>query len=80
MIPRIRTRQDTAVPWLLVAFFASTLIMVLGLALLLRGGHDWVDFAAIALVLALGALVLGLIGRQLADDEPAGDHADGSRP
>lgn len=78
MIPR--TRQDTAVPWLLIGFFASTLIMVLGLVLLLRGGHDWVDFAAIALVLGLGALVLVLIGRQLADDEPTSDHTDGGRP
>jgi hypothetical protein len=60
----------------LVAFFAATLIMVLALVLLLRGGHDWVDFAAIALVLGLGGLILVLIRRELADD----DHVDEGRP
>jgi hypothetical protein len=66
-------RRDSAAPGLLVAFFAATLAMVVALALLLRGGSDWFDFIAIALVLAVAAVVLRTIGRELREEEPPSD-------
>jgi membrane protein implicated in regulation of membrane protease activity len=66
-------RRDSAAPGLLVAFFAATLAMVAALVLLLRGGSDWFDFIAIALVLAVAAVVLMTIWGELGEDEPPGD-------
>jgi membrane protein implicated in regulation of membrane protease activity len=66
-------RRDSAAPGLLVAFFAATLAMVVALALLLRGGSDWFDFIAIALVLAVAGVVLRTIGRELREEEPPSD-------
>jgi hypothetical protein len=66
-------RRDSAAPGLLVAFFAGTLAMVLALWALLREGSDWVDFAALALLLAVAAVLLVIIMRELRQDEPPGD-------
>jgi hypothetical protein len=66
-------RRDSAVPWLLVAFCAATLAMVLVLVVLLRGTHDWVDFVAIGLVLAVAAGVLMATERELEEEEPSSE-------
>ncbi len=69
-------RRDSAAPGLLVAFFAATLAMVLALVVLLRGTHDWVDFVAIALLVAFAAALLTVQLRVLADEEPPADGDD----
>jgi hypothetical protein len=71
-------RRDSAAPGLLVAFFAATVAMVGALVLLLRGGSDWFDFIAIALVLAVAAVVLMTIGDELREEEPPGDDERGT--
>jgi hypothetical protein len=58
---------------LLVTFFTATLVMVLAVVLLLRGGSDWVDFAALGLLLAVTAVVLVVIRSEIREEEPAGD-------
>ena len=58
---------------LLVAFLAATLTMVGAIVLLLRGGSDWVDFAALALLLAVTVAVLTVIAREIREEEPPGD-------
>ena len=79
MIRRRRDRKDDASPRLLLAFLAGTLAMVLAVAELRRGGSDWVDFVALALLLALAALVLTMIGRELDEEaQPGEDDADES--
>jgi hypothetical protein len=71
-------RPDDATPRLLLAFLAATLAIVLVVAELRRSGTDWVDFVAIALLLALAALVLTMIGRELDEEvQPGEDDADG---
>lgn len=77
MIDRFRHRRDSAAPGLLVAFFSATLAMVLALVVLLRGNSDWVDFVAIALLLAVAAVVLMTIRRELGEEEPPGDETGG---
>jgi hypothetical protein len=57
-------RRDGAAPGLLVAFFAATVVTVLAVVLLLQDGARWVDFAAIALLIAVAGLFLTAIGRQ----------------
>jgi hypothetical protein len=77
MSPRRPNRQDDATPRLLLAFLTGTLAMVLAIAELWRGGGDWVDFVAIALLLALAALVLTMLLHELDEQEqPAEDGAD----
>jgi hypothetical protein len=71
-------RQDDATPRLLLAFLTGTLAMVLAVAELRRSGSDWVDFVAIALLLALAALVLTMIGRELDEEtQPDEDPEEG---
>jgi Ca2+/Na+ antiporter len=77
MNPRGR-RSESAAPRLLVAFFAATLAMVLAVVILLRGGSDWVDFVAIALLVAFAALVLMVIANEVREEEPPAD--DGREP
>jgi hypothetical protein len=72
-------RRDSAAPRLLVAFFAATLAMVVALVLLLRGGSDWFDFIAVGLLLAVSAVVLMTIGRELREDEPPDDERETRR-
>jgi hypothetical protein len=62
---------------LLVAFFTATLVMVLAVVLLLRGGSDWVDFAALGLLLAVTAVVLYVIRSEIREEEPPGDGEGG---
>jgi hypothetical protein len=62
---------------LLVAFFTATLVMVLAVVLLLRGGSDWVDFVALGLLLAVTAVVLVVIGSEIREEEPPGDGGAG---
>lgn len=77
MMRRRPNRQDDATPRLLLVFVTATLAVVLAVAELRRGGSDWVDFVAIALLLALAALVLTTIGRELDEDaQPGEDDAD----
>ena len=66
-------KPDRAAPGLLVAFFAATVVTVLAVVLLLQDGARWVDFAAIALVIAVTALFLTAIGRQAGEQEPGGE-------
>jgi Ca2+/Na+ antiporter len=73
MIRPFRNGRDSAAPGLLVTFTAGTLVMVLALVLLLRNGSDWVDFVAIALLLAVAAFVLIATGREIGEEEPPGD-------
>jgi hypothetical protein len=72
--PGTPRRRDDATPQLLLAFLAGTLAMVLAIAELGRADGDWVDFVAIGLLLALGGLVLTLIGRELGEQAQPGDH------
>jgi hypothetical protein len=65
--------RRSAAPSLLVAFFAATLLMVLALALLFRDADDWTDFVAVGLLVAVSALFLAALGRQLGDQEPPED-------
>ena len=58
---------------LLVAFFTATLVMVLAVVLLLRGGSDWVDFVALGLLLAVTAVVLVVIRSEVREEEPPSD-------
>jgi hypothetical protein len=77
MMRRFRDRRDDAMPELLLVFLAGTLAMVLAIAELLRGGSDWVDFVAIALLIALAALFLMVIGLELREDaQPGNDDAE----
>jgi CHASE2 domain-containing sensor protein len=55
---------------LLVAFVAATLTMVGAVVLLLRGNSDWVDFVALALLLAVAVAVLTVIAREVREEEP----------
>ena len=77
MIDRLRRRRDSATPGLLVAFVSATLGMVFALVVLLRGNGDWVDFVAIALLLAVAAALLATIQRELGEEEPPGDEPEG---
>jgi hypothetical protein len=80
MMRWLRVRRDDATPQLLVVFLAATLAMVLAIAELRRGGSDWVDFVALALLLVLAALVLTMIGRELDEEvQPGDDDADERR-
>jgi hypothetical protein len=45
---------------------------------LLRGTHDWVDFAAIALLFAFAGALLLMLMRELAEEEPPSED-DGDR-
>jgi membrane protein implicated in regulation of membrane protease activity len=63
-------RRDSAAPGLLVAFFVATLVMVVAIVLLLQDGARWVDFAAIALLIAVAAVLLAAIGRKASEQEP----------
>jgi hypothetical protein len=58
---------------LLVTFFTATLVMVLAVVLLLRGGSDLVDFVALGLLLAVTAVVLVVIRSEIREEEPPGD-------
>ena len=58
---------------LLIAFLAATLTMVGAVILLLRGNSDWVDFVALALLLAVAAAVLTIIAREIREEEPPND-------
>jgi membrane protein implicated in regulation of membrane protease activity len=60
-------------PGLLLGFFAGTVVMVAVIAALLRGGSDWVDFAAIALVVAVAGLLLLAVLREADEQEPPAD-------
>jgi hypothetical protein len=80
MMRRFRDRRDDAVPELLLVFLAGTLAMVLAIAELLRGGGDWVDFVAIALLIALAALFLMMIGLELREDTQPGNDDAKSQP
>ena len=62
-------QRDRAAPGLLVVFFAATLAMVLVVVVLLRGTSDWVDFAAIALLFAVAAVLLIFQMRALRDED-----------
>jgi hypothetical protein len=55
---------------LLVSFLAATLTMVGAVVLLLRGSNDWVDFVALALLLAVAGAVLTVVAREIAEEEP----------
>jgi hypothetical protein len=68
-----RNRQEGSAPTLLVAFFSATLGMVIAVVVLLQGSGDWADFVAIALLIAVAALVLGVIARELREQEPPAD-------
>ena len=76
MTPHSRPRRDSAAPVLLVAFFAASLTMVVAVVVLLNGNGDWADVVAIGLLAALAAIVLALIRRELAEDDPAGEDAE----
>jgi hypothetical protein len=80
MTRRRPNRRDDATPRLLLAFLAATLAIVLAVAELRRGGTDWVDFVAIALLLALAALVLTMIGRELDEQVQPGEDDAGEAP
>jgi drug/metabolite transporter (DMT)-like permease len=73
-------RRDGAAPALLVAFFAATLAMVIAVVVLLRGTHDWVDFAAIALLIAFASALFILLARELAEEEPPGEDVSDRGP
>jgi membrane protein implicated in regulation of membrane protease activity len=60
-------------PGILLGFFAGTVVMVAVIAALLRGGSDWVDFAAIALVVAVAGLLLLAVLREADEQEPPAD-------
>jgi hypothetical protein len=47
--------------------------MVLAVVLLLQDSGHWVDFVAIALLIAVAAIVLGVIARELREQEPPAD-------
>lgn len=64
---------------LLVAFLAATLTMVGAIVLLLRGNSDWVDFVALALLLAVAVAVLAVIAREIREEEPPSSSAAPSR-
>jgi hypothetical protein len=68
-----RNAPESAAPRLLVGFFAATLAMVLALVFLLRDESDWVDFVAIGLLIAVSALLLVVLDRQLGEQEPPED-------
>jgi hypothetical protein len=70
-------RRDDAFPRLLLAFLAGILAMVLAVSELRRSGSDWVDFVAIALLLALAALVLTMVGRELDEETQPGEDPEG---
>jgi membrane protein implicated in regulation of membrane protease activity len=77
MTRRGSKQRDDATPRFLLAFMAATLAMVLAIAELRRGGTDWVDFVALALLLVLAALVLTMIRNALDEDaEPEERDAD----
>jgi Ca2+/Na+ antiporter len=74
MTRRLRNRREGGgAPGLLVGFCAATLVMVVAIVVLLRGSSDWVDFVAIALLLALTALVLLGVTREVDEEEPPDD-------
>jgi len=79
-MPRFRNRDEDAFPGLLAGFVAGTLVMVGVIAVLLRGGSDWVDFVAIALVIAIAALVLTAVAREVDEQEPPADDDHGEKP
>jgi hypothetical protein len=72
--------MNTGAPTLLIAFCAGTLGMVLAVVLLLRGAHDWDDFAAIAVLFAVAAALFGMLMRALAQDEPPSEDEDDVPP
>jgi hypothetical protein len=55
---------------LLLAFVTATLVMVVAVVVLLRGGSDWVDFVALGLLLAVAAVVLKVIASEIREEEP----------
>jgi hypothetical protein len=73
-------RPDDATPRLLLAFLTATLAMVLAIAELGRGGSDWADFVAIAFLLALAALVVTVIRRELDEQVQPGEDDPDEKP
>ena len=72
-------RRDGGAPGLLPAFFAATIGMVLAVVLLLQDGAQWVDFAAIALLIAVAGLFLTAIARLAGEQEPPDDRREEPR-